>query len=77
MTEAAPDAPLGTYANYFTVGYNAFEIVIDFAQWYGGDQEAQRHTRIVTSPRYAQSLIQVLADALDQHQIRFGSGQQE
>jgi hypothetical protein len=39
----------GKYANYFKVGYNAFEFVIDFGQCYSDDEEAQLHTRIITS----------------------------
>jgi hypothetical protein len=72
MTEGACGAPLGKYANHFTVGHNAFEIVIDFGQWYDGDEDVQLHTRIVTSPRYAQILIHMLSDALEQHHERFG-----
>lgn len=77
MTEGAHAAPLGKYANHFTVGHNAFEIVIDFGQCYEGDEGAQLHTRIVTSPRYAQILIEMLLDALDQHRDRFGAAPPE
>ena len=72
MTEGAGTGPLGKYANHFTVGSNALEIVLDFGQWYEGD-EAQLHTRIVTSPRYALTLMQLLAETLEQHQARYGA----
>ena len=36
----------GKYANYFKVGHNAFEFVLDFGQYYPANGEAQFHTRI-------------------------------
>jgi hypothetical protein len=71
MTDSAANGRLGKYANHFTVGSNYLEVVIDFGQWYEGD-EAQLHTRIVTSPRYAMKLMQLLAEALEEHQARHG-----
>ena len=71
MTEGASAGPLGKYANHFTVGSNALEIVIDFGQWYEGD-DVQLHTRIVTSHRYALALMHLLAEALEHYQSRHG-----
>ena len=49
----------GRYANYFKIGYNAFEFVIDFGQLYPegepGDKKARFHTRIITAPVYARA----------------------
>ena len=47
----------GRYANYFKVGHNAFEFVLDAGQFYPQSEEAQLHTRIITSSIYAQGLI--------------------
>jgi hypothetical protein len=34
----------GRYANYFKVGHNAFEFLLDFGQLYAESREAQFHT---------------------------------
>ncbi|MGH8555018.1 MAG: DUF3467 domain-containing protein [Gammaproteobacteria bacterium] len=67
----------GRYANYFKVGYNAFEFVIDFGQLYPagepGDKSAQFHTRIITAPVYARALVETLQDSLEQYAQSFGA----
>ena len=68
----SPEGPCkGVYANYFEVGHTAFEFVIDFGQTYA-NKKACCHTRIVTSPLYAESLRRTLEDALAQYRERFG-----
>jgi len=62
----------GRYANYFKVGHNAFEFVIDLGQYYGDDDNLQMHTRIVTSPVYAKRLLTTLQAAIVQHEAQFG-----
>jgi hypothetical protein len=57
----------GKYANYFEVGRNAFEFILDFGQFYSEDQEANLHTRIVTSPAYAKALLDILRESLGEH----------
>lgn len=63
--------PKGLYANYFEVGHTAFEFVLDFGQRYGG-RKAPVHTRIVTSPVYAQALLETLRESLAQYSTTFG-----
>lgn len=63
--------PKGVYANYFEIGHTAFEFVIDFGQRYGS-LSTPCHTRIVTSPVYAQALLETLRDALEQYASAFG-----
>jgi hypothetical protein len=53
------------YANYFEVGHNARELVIDFGQFYAATDHADLHTRIVMAPVYAEALLGVLQKALD------------
>ncbi len=67
----------GRYANYFKIGYNAFEFVIDFGQFYDEDEEAQLQTRIVTSPFYAKSLLATLRGVIEQYERTFGVIQEE
>jgi hypothetical protein len=69
---ATPRSPKGVYANYFEVGHTAFEIVIDFGQRYG-TATGSCHTRIVTSPIYAQALLDTLRESLEQYTAAFGA----
>jgi hypothetical protein len=70
-SEAANHAPIGRYANYFEIGFNAFEFVLDFAQRYG-DGEPGNRTRIVTGPAYAKALYGTLAQALQRFERTYG-----
>lgn len=62
----------GRYANYFKVGHNAFEFVLDFGQFYAGSEQAQLHTRIITSPAYAMALLRTLKESLERYEETFG-----
>ena len=62
----------GRYANYFKVGHNAFEFVLDFGQLYPENGDAQLHTRIVTSPAYVRSLLETLRESVEQYEQTFG-----
>lgn len=61
----------GHYANYFKIGFNAYEFVIDFGQEYPPGAE-RIHTRIVTSPPLARSLSETLERSLRDHERKFG-----
>ena len=58
----------GRYANYFEIGHNAFEFLLDFGQLYLGESEGWMHTRIVTSPVYAKNLAAVLIRTINQYE---------
>lgn len=62
----------GKYTNYFKIGFNSFEFVFDMGQAYDDSPRALRHTRIVTSPAYAQALSQLLADSLTAYEQAHG-----
>ena len=62
----------GRYVNYFEIGHNAFEFILNFGQFYDGEAEATQHTRIVTSPVYAKRLSGVLQRALSQYEASYG-----
>lgn len=62
----------GRYANYFEVGHNAVEFLIDFGQFYPESAQGQIHTRIVTSPAYAKALLQTLRESMDSYEGTFG-----
>lgn len=56
--------PDGKYANYFDVGVNVNEVVIDFGQCYGHGSLPQVHTRIIVTPAYSRELLALLARSL-------------
>ena len=62
----------GRYANYFKVGHNAFEFVIDAGQFYPESEEAELYTRIITSPIYAKTLLKTLRGAIEHYEQTFG-----
>jgi uncharacterized protein DUF3467 len=61
----------GQYANYFKVGHNAYEFVIDFGQYYPETDQAELYTRIITSPAYAKSLIETLQQSIECYNSSF------
>ena len=64
----------GRYANYFKVGYNEFEFVIDFGQFYHDDEEDMRmHTRIITSPAYMKALLEILGKSIEEYERAYGN----
>jgi hypothetical protein len=63
----------GQYANYFKVGHNAYEFVIDFGQYYPENDKAELYTRIITGPAYARDLLEILKDSIIQHEESFGN----
>jgi hypothetical protein len=67
-----PAEPQGRYSNFFKVGYNAFELVIEFGQAYGDGDHETIHTRIVTTLPYAKALSELLATTLQEHAAYYG-----
>ena len=67
----------GRYANYFKVGHNAFEFVIDFSQFYPESEEAELCVRIITPPIYAKTLLETLRGAIEHYEQTFGVIQKE
>lgn len=63
---------LGQFSNYFQIGHNAFEFLFDFGQCYLDSDQAQFHTRIITSPAYARALLEILQDAIARYESAFG-----
>ena len=62
----------GKYANYFKVGHNAFEFVLDAGQLYPESEEAELCTRIITSPIYAKALLETLRESIERYEQTFG-----
>jgi hypothetical protein len=66
------DEPEARYANYFHVGQNAFEVVLEFGQHYEGVEQPRMHTRIIAAPAYAKALLDLLAGALGDYEKLYG-----
>lgn len=62
----------GRYANFFQVGHNAFEFLVDFGQSYAESVHPQFHTRIVTNPVYAKTLLMTLQGSITRYEQSFG-----
>jgi hypothetical protein len=63
----------GKYANYFAVGYNAHEFIFDFGQNYSKNDQAELHTRIITSPTSAKALFELLHQSIAEYKKAHGS----
>ncbi len=63
----------GRYTNYFEVGHNAVEFLIDLGELYAGMGRARFHTRIVTTPVYANVLLETLQGSINRYEQTFGA----
>jgi hypothetical protein len=61
----------GKYANYFEIGHNAFEFVLDFGQYYPGTEKAELCTRIITCPEYAKAFLATLLESIREYEEQF------
>jgi hypothetical protein len=73
----------GRYANFFKVGYNAYEFIIDFCQFYPANgcchesEKAELCERFITSPAYAKALLKVLEKSVKEYEETFGYIEEE
>ena len=65
------------YANYFEIGHNVGEFILDFGQAYSQAGERPIHTRIVTSPAYIKALLRLLGAAVERHEQVYGEIREE
>jgi hypothetical protein len=82
VMDAGGDSPRdaglgGRYANYFEIGHNAFEFLLDFGQQYADrsapeTRRVELHTRIIAGPVYAKVLLALLEASVTEHEQRFG-----
>lgn len=64
----APKAPLARYANYFEVGHNRYEFLVDFGQYHPENEQVALHTRIALGPPHAKLLWRLMGDAIRAHE---------
>jgi hypothetical protein len=60
----------GRYTNYFQIGFNAYEFVLDFGLLYPPDA-GRFHTRIVTNSGVARDLSESLERSLRDHEREY------
>lgn len=58
--------PLACYANYFEVGHNAFEFLLDAGQVEPQSGQVQLLSRIAVSPVHAKLLARLLTQSIEQ-----------
>jgi len=71
-SDSVRDSREARYVNYFKIGYNAFELIIDCGQCYAENEEPQLHTRIITSPAYGKALLETLRGCLNEYEKAHG-----
>ena len=54
------------YANYFEIGHNSVEFILNFGQSYESGVGGNVHTRIITSPVYAKDLLDTLQKSVSE-----------
>lgn len=63
----------GRYANYFQIGHNAFEFVLDFGQVDVEGQTVRFHTRIITAPAHVRIMFELLQKSIERYTQTFGA----
>lgn len=54
----------GIYANTFKVGFNEYEVVLDFGQYFEEKGEEKFHTRIISNAEYMKQFHALLGRAI-------------
>ena len=65
-------APLARYANYFEVGHNRYEFLLDFGQFHPETERIALHTRIALGPPHAKLLWQLVTNAIRAYETAGG-----
>lgn len=65
-------APLACYANYFEVGHNPYEFLLDFGQFQPEVSEVLIHTRIMLCPAHARMFAEILTNAVAKYETENG-----
>jgi hypothetical protein len=71
--QAEPTRPeLAQYSNYFEVGQNPYEFLIDFGQFSSEANAVHFHTRVAMPPAFAKLLFETLESAIRKHETLHG-----
>lgn len=70
------DASAALYVNYFEMGQNPFEFLLDLGQYHpgasDGDAVVSIHSRVALAPPYAKMLSDLLARSIRSHEAEYG-----
>jgi hypothetical protein len=64
------------YSNYFRVGFNSTEFLLDFGRHFE-DREERLYQRIITTPGDAREISRLLTEALRNYESKFGAIREE
>jgi len=62
----------GRYANCFNSGFNAFEFVFEFGQYFPEAGGPQWHTKVIMSPPYAKAFFETILESLTSYESSYG-----
>ena len=65
--------PIGRYMNVFRIGFNAFEVVIEFGERFDEGAPVAMHTRVITNPILARALVDSLTEALSNYDSTYSA----
>jgi hypothetical protein len=77
-TSLKKDRIRGRYANFFKVGHNAYEFVIDFCQYFPSNgtcpenEKAELCQRFIISSAYAKGLLKVIQQSIEEYEKAYG-----
>ena len=63
---------MARYSNYFEIGHNSYEFLIDFGQFQPEAANVMLHTRIIFGPTHAKLLQHMLQDAVRRYEAENG-----
>jgi len=68
----AEEGPLASYSNFFEIGHNAYEFLIDFGQFQPESANVLLHTRIIFGPIHAKVLEGMLHESVQRYEAENG-----
>ena len=63
---------MARYSNYFEIGHNSYEFLIDFGQFQPEAANVLLHTRIIFGPTHAKLLEHMLRDSVQRYEAENG-----
>lgn len=65
-----PEEPDAEYANYFEIGHNPLEVLLNFGRRFDGESRERFHTRIVMNPSDARAFFELLREVIAAYSAR-------
>jgi len=72
QTRATARSNMARYSNYFEIGHNPYEFLIDFGQFQPEAANVLLHTRIIFGPTHAKLLEHMLHDSVQRYEAENG-----